>query len=115
MAAGRAVAKKRAGDRLHPGGLQCSTDEGGRPAVVGLATIAVLAGARTPRASRSPTCPGAVGNAVANFDALVAPWEERTGNDVVLVPDAGLDHRPVRAVPPVARRGTPISTSIRRT
>lgn len=29
---------------------------------------------------------GAVGNAVANFDALVAPWEERTGNDVVLVP-----------------------------
>ena len=29
---------------------------------------------------------GAVGNAVANFDALVGPWEERTGNDVVLVP-----------------------------
>lgn len=29
---------------------------------------------------------GAVGNAVANFDALVAPWEQATGNDVVLVP-----------------------------
>ena len=29
---------------------------------------------------------GAVGNAVANFDALVGPWEEATGNDVVLVP-----------------------------
>jgi trehalose/maltose transport system substrate-binding protein len=29
---------------------------------------------------------GAVGNAVANFDALVGPWEERTGHDVVLVP-----------------------------
>jgi trehalose/maltose transport system substrate-binding protein len=29
---------------------------------------------------------GAVGAAVANFDALVAPWEERTGNDAVLVP-----------------------------
>ncbi|TNC50492.1 ABC transporter substrate-binding protein [Rubellimicrobium rubrum] len=29
---------------------------------------------------------GAVGAAVANFDALVKPWEERTGNDAVLVP-----------------------------
>ena len=29
---------------------------------------------------------GAVGNAVANFDALVAPWEAATGNDAVLVP-----------------------------
>ncbi len=29
---------------------------------------------------------GAVGNAVANFDALVAPWEAATGHDVVLVP-----------------------------
>jgi trehalose/maltose transport system substrate-binding protein len=29
---------------------------------------------------------GAVGNAVANFDALVKPWEDRTGHDVVLVP-----------------------------
>lgn len=29
---------------------------------------------------------GAVGNAVANFEALVAPWEEATGHDVVLVP-----------------------------
>jgi trehalose/maltose transport system substrate-binding protein len=27
-----------------------------------------------------------VGNAVANFDALVAPWEAATGHDVVLVP-----------------------------
>lgn len=29
---------------------------------------------------------GAVGNAVANFDALVKPWEDETGNDAVLVP-----------------------------
>lgn len=29
---------------------------------------------------------GAVGNAVANFEALVAPWEEATGNTAVLVP-----------------------------
>jgi trehalose/maltose transport system substrate-binding protein len=29
---------------------------------------------------------GAVGNAVANFDALVQPWEDATGNTVTLVP-----------------------------
>jgi trehalose/maltose transport system substrate-binding protein len=29
---------------------------------------------------------GSTGNTVATFDALVAPWEERTGHDVVLVP-----------------------------
>src|SRR5687767_5091425 len=29
---------------------------------------------------------GSTGNAVSTWDALVAPWEERTGHDAVLVP-----------------------------
>ena len=59
--------------------------QGGRPAVVGPRG----AGARRARPASAETInyvSGAVGNAVANFDALVKPWEERTGNDVVLVP-----------------------------
>jgi trehalose/maltose transport system substrate-binding protein len=52
-----------------------------------LATIAVLAaGAASAQGVEITYVSGAVGNAVANFDALVAPWEEATGNDVVLVP-----------------------------
>lgn len=49
-----------------------------------LATLAVAASAAS--AETINYVSGAVGNAVANFDALVAPWEERTGHDVVLVP-----------------------------
>jgi trehalose/maltose transport system substrate-binding protein len=52
-----------------------------------LATIAVLAaGAANAQGVEITYVSGAVGNAVNNFDALVAPWEEATGNDVVLVP-----------------------------
>ena len=52
-----------------------------------LATVAVLvAGAASAQGVEITYVSGAVGNAVNNFDALVAPWEERTGNDVVLVP-----------------------------
>lgn len=50
-----------------------------------LATIAAL-GASAAGAVEITYVSGAVGNAVANFDAIVAPWEERTGHDVVLVP-----------------------------
>jgi trehalose/maltose transport system substrate-binding protein len=49
-----------------------------------LAATAVLGSAAA--AEEITYVSGAVGNAVANFDALVAPWEERTGHDVVLVP-----------------------------
>ena len=49
--------------------------------------LAALAAAGAPAFAVEITyVSGAVGNAVANFDALVAPWEERTGHDVVLVP-----------------------------
>lgn len=50
-----------------------------------LATILAL-GASGASAVEITYVSGAVGNAVANFEALVAPWEERTGHDVVLVP-----------------------------
>jgi trehalose/maltose transport system substrate-binding protein len=50
-----------------------------------LATI-LAAAAGTAGAVEITYVSGAVGNAVANFDALVAPWEEQTGHDVVLVP-----------------------------
>ena len=40
---------------------------------------------------------GAVGNAVENFKALVAPWEAATGNTVTLVPMPASNHpRPAR-------------------
>jgi trehalose/maltose transport system substrate-binding protein len=50
-----------------------------------LATILAL-GAGAAVAEEITVVSGAVGNAVANFDALVAPFEEATGHDVVLVP-----------------------------
>jgi trehalose/maltose transport system substrate-binding protein len=50
-----------------------------------LATILGL-GASAVGAVEVTVVSGAVGNAVSNFDALVAPWEERTGHDAVLVP-----------------------------
>lgn len=53
-----------------------------------LATLAALGAAlgSASAAEEITYVSGAVGNAVADFDTLVAPWEERTGNDVVLVP-----------------------------
>lgn len=50
------------------------------------AAVALVASAGTAMAAEITYVSGAVGNAVANFDALVAPWEAATGNDVVLVP-----------------------------
>jgi len=50
------------------------------------AAVALVASAGTAMAAEITYVSGAVGNAVANFDALVAPWEEATGHDVVLVP-----------------------------
>jgi trehalose/maltose transport system substrate-binding protein len=50
------------------------------------ALVAVTLVAGTASAETINYVSGAVGNAVANFDALVKPWEDRTGNDVVLVP-----------------------------
>ena len=52
-----------------------------------LATLAVLAaGAASAQGVEITYVSGAVGNAVNNFDALVAPCEQRTVNDVLLVP-----------------------------
>ena len=48
--------------------------------------LTIAAGAASAESVTINYVSGAVGNAVANFDALVAPWEERTGHDVVLVP-----------------------------
>ena len=51
------------------------------------AAVAILAAsANAAMAVEITIVSGAVGNAVANFDALVAPWEAATGNDAVLVP-----------------------------
>ncbi len=50
------------------------------------AAVALVASAGTAMAAEITYVSGAVGNAVANFDALVAPWEAATGHDVVLVP-----------------------------
>jgi trehalose/maltose transport system substrate-binding protein len=50
------------------------------------AAVAIVASAGTAMAAEITYVSGAVGNAVANFDALVAPWEAATGHDVVLVP-----------------------------
>ena len=50
-----------------------------------LATILAL-GAGAAVAEEITVVIGSTGNAVATWDALVAPWEERTGHDAVLVP-----------------------------
>ncbi|WP_210526764.1 ABC transporter substrate-binding protein [Rubellimicrobium arenae] len=52
-----------------------------------LATLAALAASGAlAQGVQVTVVSGAVGAAVANFDALVKPWEDRTGNDAVLVP-----------------------------
>jgi trehalose/maltose transport system substrate-binding protein len=52
-----------------------------------LGVLAALAGqAALAQGVEVTVVSGAVGNAVANFDALVKPWEDETGNDAVLVP-----------------------------
>ena len=50
------------------------------------AAVALLASASTAMAAEITYVSGAVGNAVANFDALVQPWEDATGHTVTLVP-----------------------------
>jgi trehalose/maltose transport system substrate-binding protein len=50
------------------------------------ATGAMLAMAGGAMAAEITYVSGAVGNAVANFDALVQPWEDATGHTVTLVP-----------------------------
>jgi trehalose/maltose transport system substrate-binding protein len=52
------------------------------------AVIAIVAsaGAASAQGVEITYVSGAVGNAVANFDALVQPWEDATGNTVTLVP-----------------------------
>jgi len=52
------------------------------------AVVAIVAGAGSAYAQgvEITYVSGAVGNAVANFDALVQPWEDATGNTVTLVP-----------------------------
>ncbi|EYD74102.1 Maltose/maltodextrin ABC transporter, substrate binding protein periplasmic protein MalE [Rubellimicrobium mesophilum DSM 19309] len=50
------------------------------------ALAALSASAATAQGVEVTVVIGATGNAVSTFDALVAPWEERTGNDAVLVP-----------------------------
>ncbi len=50
------------------------------------AAVALLASAGTAMAAEITYVSGAVGNAVANFDALVQPWEDATGHTVTLVP-----------------------------
>ncbi|WP_208103326.1 ABC transporter substrate-binding protein [Rubellimicrobium sp. CFH 75288] len=50
------------------------------------AAVAVVGSAAAAQGVTITYVSGAVGAAVENFDRLVAPWEERTGNDVVLVP-----------------------------
>jgi trehalose/maltose transport system substrate-binding protein len=52
-----------------------------------LVTLAVLtASVAAAQGVQVTVVSGAVGAAVANFDALVKPWEDQTGNDAVLVP-----------------------------
>jgi trehalose/maltose transport system substrate-binding protein len=53
-----------------------------------VAAIAIVASASVANAQgvEITYVSGAVGNAVANFDALVQPWEDATGNTVTLVP-----------------------------
>ncbi|MBW7920653.1 MAG: ABC transporter substrate-binding protein [Rubellimicrobium sp.] len=53
---------------------------------VALAALAVAGNAVFAEGIEVTVVSGAVGNAVANFEALVAPWEEATGNTAVLVP-----------------------------
>lgn len=50
------------------------------------AAVALVASAGTAMAADITYVSGAVGNAVANFDALVQPWEDATGHTVTLVP-----------------------------
>jgi trehalose/maltose transport system substrate-binding protein len=50
------------------------------------AAVAIIASAGTAMAAEITYVSGAVGNAVANFDALVQPWEDATGHTVTLVP-----------------------------
>jgi trehalose/maltose transport system substrate-binding protein len=50
------------------------------------AAVAIVASAGTAMAAEITYVSGAVGNAVANFDALVQPWEDATGHTVTLVP-----------------------------
>jgi trehalose/maltose transport system substrate-binding protein len=50
------------------------------------AAAALVASAGAAMAAEITYVSGAVGNAVANFDALVQPWEDATGNTVTLVP-----------------------------
>jgi trehalose/maltose transport system substrate-binding protein len=50
------------------------------------ALAAVSASAAMAQGVEVTVVSGATGNAVANFDALVKPWEDATGNDAVLVP-----------------------------
>ena len=50
------------------------------------AAVALVASAGTAMAAEITYVSGAVGNAVANFDALVQPWEDATGHTVTLVP-----------------------------
>lgn len=50
------------------------------------AALTVAAGAAFAQGVEVTVVSGAVGNAVANFEAIVKPWEEATGNKAVLVP-----------------------------
>ena len=51
-----------------------------------MAVVATLSSMSFVSAAEITVVSGAVGNAVANFAALVAPWEAETGNTVTLVP-----------------------------
>lgn len=53
---------------------------------VAAASLAIAGGSAFAEGVEVTVVSGAVGNAVANFEALVAPWEEATGNKAVLVP-----------------------------
>ena len=51
-----------------------------------MAVVATLSSMSFVSAAEITVVSGAVGNAVANFAAMVAPWEAATGNTVTLVP-----------------------------
>ena len=51
-----------------------------------MAVVATMSSMSFVSAAEITVVSGAVGNAVANFSAMVAPWEAATGNTVTLVP-----------------------------
>lgn len=51
-----------------------------------LACLFAAASSGIARAENITVVSGAVGNAIANFKIIVAPWEQRTGNTVTMVP-----------------------------